>query len=291
MEVKHAYQDLVWAAQSASLVRDDLTACLVQEAELERLRSHQTFEAFRKFLLRREGELNHKVGMYFELLVEFLISDVLKARIIHRGEQVVENGRTVGEIDFIFEHHSTIWHLEAAVKFYMALPEAHSNGSCLVGPNSRDCFEAKIDRMFSHQLPLSRRFCPAVTQRVAYVKGRIFYPANSPDVSYSLPSVPRELNPEHDVGVWCRVAECHDVLRSIKADCYWLRGKPHWLSDARKQIDSIDVSTISEISAYLVRHFANSHRPIMLSALIEVDGWLEEVERVFVVNNLWPDGE
>lgn len=291
MEVQHAYQDLIWAAQSASLVRDDLTACFLQESDLERLNSERTFEAFREFLLRREASLSHKVGLYFELLVEFLISNVLRGNIKHRSQQIVENGRTVGEIDFIFEHHSMIWHLETAVKFYFAIPEAHLNGSRLVGPNSSDCFESKIDRIFSHQLPLSRRVCPEVTHRVAYVKGRIFYPANLSDVNSAIASTPRELNRRHDKGVWCRVAESADVLRSIKADRYLLRTKPHWLSNIRQQADSADTSTIPKITAYLVQHFANSHRPIMLSALIEVDGWLEEVKRVFVVDDLWPDRE
>lgn len=288
MDVQYAYQDLIWAAQSSSLIRNDLTTSLLDATDLERLHSEATFQSFRGFLLRRQGSLNHKVGLYFELLVEFLISNVLEAHITHRNHQVVENGRTLGEIDFIFEHRGAIWHLEAASKFYLASPEPHPKGSHLVGPNADDSFETKIDRMLRHQLPLSRRVCPEVTHRVAYVKGRIFYPVKPPGMVSMITRTCSKLHRTHDRGVWCRAADFSDVVDSMNSDRYLVRTKPHWLSSVRQPEHSIDGFTALKTKAHLVQHFANSHRPLMLSALVEEDGWLEEVERVFVVEDSWP---
>lgn len=291
MDFQQAYQDLIWAAKSPSLVTDDLVTDFLSPVQKEQLGQGDFFEAFHQFLNLREGAMNHKVGLYFELLVEFLISDVLQAKMIHRGQQVVENGRTVGEVDFIFEHDSLTWHLETAVKFYLFVPAAGTAAEQLVGPNSNDSFAAKMDRLFSHQLTLSQAAFPNVTKRAAFVKGRIFYPHDvaAADSFSSMMSVASDqLSAGHETGVWCRAADCHDVLGKTKLNRYEIRRKPHWLADAHRPITFASLLSSVEMTAYLSQHFQKSNRPLMLSSLRETDGCFAEVDRIFVVDDTWP---
>ena len=133
MDPQQGYQDLIWAAQSHSLLRNDLVTGLLSHEQHERLKCGDFVNAFDKFLAGRDGLMNHKVGLYFELLIEFLISNVLQGELTYCGQQVVEKGRTVGEVDFVFEHQAETWHLETAVKFYLFVPEASSDIERLVG--------------------------------------------------------------------------------------------------------------------------------------------------------------
>lgn len=291
MEFQQRYQDLIWAAESQSLIRNDLTTELLSQAQRDRLRRGDFVEAFDSFLSRREKALSHKVGLYFELLVEFLISEVIQGKMTVRGQQVVENGRTVGEVDFIFELDGSTWHLETAVKFYLFNPEAWPEVEGLVGPNSSDNFEAKMDRLFGQQLPLSQTAFPDVTKRVAYVKGRIFYPhhsAASTATETKLTDQLEQLNVDHVQGIWCRAADCAKFLAQLTADRFAVRKKPHWLADVRLPFDSSEVLTCSQLTFFLVQHFQESKRPLMLSSVRETDGVFTEVERIFVVDDTWP---
>ena len=291
MDPQQGYQDLIWAAQSHSLLRNDLVTGLLSHEQHERLKCGDFVNAFDKFLAGRDGLMNHKVGLYFELLIEFLISNVLQGELTYCGQQVVEKGRTVGEVDFVFEHQAETWHLETAVKFYLFVPEASSAIERLVGPNSSDSFESKMDRLFHHQLPLSQRAFPEVTKRVAFVKGRIFYPHQFTQchaVRSPTFALPDRLNSEHETGVWCRAADCQAFLAQLTANRYVVRRKPHWLADSLRSFGSADVMSRLEMIDYLLQHFKSSKRPLMLSSLIEVNGWFEEVDRIFVVDDTWP---
>lgn len=291
MELSQGYRDLIWVAESQSLVRDELTTVLLSQGQRDRLRRGDYIEAFDRFLTRHDGVLSHKVGLYFELLVEFLITHVLQGRMIERGQQVMENGRTVGEVDFIFELNASIWHLETAVKFYLFVPEGRALAERLVGPNSKDNFEAKMNRLFDHQLPLSRVAFPEVTKRVAFVKGRIFYPHSiSPSNAMSalMAGAADPLNVSHEQGVWCRAADCKMFFSQVEIDSYVIRKKPHWLANVHRTIDCADVLTCSQMTAYLAKHFHDSKRPLMISSLSETDGNLTEVRRIFVVDDSWP---
>lgn len=295
MNVQQGYLDLIWAAESRSLIKHDSTTPLLSAVEQERLIRGDYAEDFHRFLARRSATMNHKVGLYFEVLVEFLLTNVIKGRMIHCGQQVIENGRTVGEVDFIFEHDSQIWHLEAAVKFYLFDSEACSIRDRLVGPNSSDSFESKMERMFDVQLPLSQTYFPEVTKRLAFVKGVIFYPHHLFSPGMSSRSVvidhldlPDRLNGWHQKGVWCRASDCHSFLQQRKTDQYVLRRKPSWLSDLCRPLDSTDLFSGSQMTTYLGQHFRNSKRPLMLSALSKVEGCFQEVDRVFVVDDTWP---
>lgn len=291
MEFQQSYQDLIWAAESQSLIRNDLTTELLSQAQRDRLRRGDFVEAFGSFLSRREKALSHKVGLYFELLVEFLISEVIQGKMTVRGQQVVENHRTIGEVDFIFELDGSTWHLETAVKFYLFNPAVWPEEEGLVGPNSSDNFEAKMDRLFSHQLPLSQTAFPEVTERVAYVKGRIFYPhhsAASTATQTMLTDQIGKLNVDHEKGIWCRATDCAEFLGQLKADRFAVRKKPHWLADVRLPFDSSELLTCSQLTLYLVQHFQDSKRPLMLSSVHQVDEYFTEVERIFVVDDTWP---
>lgn len=101
---------------------------------------------------------NQKLGHLYEDALEALIdsSDSLE-RVASHLQVIDERGVTLGEMDFVLldklagEH----LHLELAVKFYLAVET--SNGWEFPGPDPRDNWQRKLDRMRTHQFVLGQR--------------------------------------------------------------------------------------------------------------------------------------
>ncbi len=64
--------------------------------------------------------------------------------------------RTIGEIDFILKDLATqqLLHLELTYKFYLILPEISEPVHRLIGPNKRDMFFRKMEKIKNYQFPL-----------------------------------------------------------------------------------------------------------------------------------------
>ena len=84
-----------------------------------------------------------RVGRYFESLVQYLLQRQ-GYTIIEQNLQIQEQGRTVGELDFIYENASgVITHLETAIKFFLYHPSMIKQGSHYIGPNPNDTLQTK----------------------------------------------------------------------------------------------------------------------------------------------------
>lgn len=287
-----SYRDLIWAAASHSLIREECSFPLISESKLQRLRQGDYQQAFDRFLQTRSGDGIRKVGVYFELLVEFLLVDVLQVEMVERNRQIFEDGRTVGEIDFIFRHAGQTIHLETAVKFYLALELPHSSGSRLVGPNSRDHFESKMDRLDRHQLPLSEKYFADVDLRTAFVRGRIFRPLkfSERETEFRRDNQwwPSELHSDHEQGLWCRAANVERALNRSGFDQFAVHRKPHWLADLCPQEEPDAFESSEVLLPKLRQHFQSSARPLMLTAW-RISSLENRVERILVVEDAWPN--
>jgi hypothetical protein len=275
-----ASRDLLWTINSPSLIQSpqernvlELPTCGAADFNASMLQT------------RLDAVPNHRVGRYFEHLINFYLEAVRGFEIVERGLQIQEHGRTVGEIDFLFRDASgSLVHCEAAVKFYLYVPESNDSGSHLIGPNSSDNFERKMQRLFEHQLPLSEERFPEVTRRQAFVKGCIFYHPlhNQPK------SLPDQLSPDHLQGSWIRESEL-DLLddSSIPARFRLVR-KPHWLSPEMATSSDDTLLTSDDVKDSLRIHFAERRTPQLVSQLTESEEFWQESSRVFVVSDQWP---
>jgi hypothetical protein len=225
------------------------------------------------------------VGRYFERLILYWLKHIRRVEIVAESQQIRDGSRTIGEIDLIFyDEQRRLTHWELAVKFYLHFPQPCGFDSHFIGPNAADTFERKMERLFGHQLPLSERHFPEVEIRQAFVKGRIFdHPRH--EVSQALPE---HLSPEHLCGVWIRSSEL-DLINRTNGVSYRILRKPFWLSDEIAHPVDTDLLSPAELSENLARHFAEDHRPVLISQLEAGEQRLVESDRIFVVSDPWPN--
>ena len=281
-------KDLDWVLNSASL----LTSCPTQPDTFASDDLAEAQGGLQSFFARGSGRYEYRVGHYFERLVLFYLKHIRKVEIVANGLQLQEYGQTVGELDFVFrEEAGQLQHWEAAVKFYLHFPGSSKCGSHFIGPDSRDNFEKKRQRLFEHQLPLSARRFPDIAERHAFVKGRIFYhPEHLPPRT-----LPGQLSRNHLRGVWIYHRELTWLSRlaeraSGKSVQARVLPKPFWLSPEKVELSAAesDLKTVEELQGKLKLHFRDSATPRLVSLLAkEIGAWCE-FERVFVVPESWP---
>jgi hypothetical protein len=103
-------------------------------------------------------KVDQKLGHLYEDALAVILNESLRYDLIARGVQVIDSsGRTLGELDYILWDTSAecYIHLELAVKFYLAVKTA--DGWQYPGPDPRDNWQRKLDRMCSHQFVLTER--------------------------------------------------------------------------------------------------------------------------------------
>jgi hypothetical protein len=120
------------------------------------------------------SELNLTSDLEFQLptnirlghLVEKIVSELIKSsanyRVLYENAQVIEDKKTIGEVDFIIEEVSTnqIIHMELAYKFYLYDPNISSEPiNNWIGPNRNDSLKEKLERLKRKQFPLLYHNC------------------------------------------------------------------------------------------------------------------------------------
>ncbi|WP_418263125.1 DUF1853 family protein [Flavobacterium faecale] len=94
-------------------------------------------------------------------LVEKIISELIKAssnyNIVYENLQIIEDKKTIGEIDFIIQNEITkqLTHLELAYKFYLYDPTLSAEPiNNWIGPNRNDSLQEKLEKLKTKQFPL-----------------------------------------------------------------------------------------------------------------------------------------
>ena len=107
---------------------------------------------------------NIRLGHLAEKIVSELIRTSLNYNIVYENVQIIENQRTIGEVDFIIADlkKKQLLHLELAYKFYLFDPSISTNPiNNWIGPNRNDCLSEKLDKLKTKQFPLLYHSCTA----------------------------------------------------------------------------------------------------------------------------------
>ena len=106
----------------------------------------------RCLVLPNNLRLGHQVEHIFKQLIEY--SD--KYNLLVYNLPIRQNKRTLGEIDFILQDNFTkeYIHIELTYKFYIIDIEIKDPVHSLVGPNRRDTFYLKKEKILNTQFPL-----------------------------------------------------------------------------------------------------------------------------------------
>jgi hypothetical protein len=100
---------------------------------------------------------NIRLGHLAEKIVSELIKSSVNYKVLYENFQIVEDKKTIGEIDFIIENRveKKLIHLELAYKFYLFDPSISSEIiNNWIGPNRNDSLSEKLDKLKSKQFPL-----------------------------------------------------------------------------------------------------------------------------------------
>ncbi len=272
--------DLTWVINSPSLIAGGPVVDPVDPRQVDA----------RHLVAYFDGFSGHRVGRYFERLVLYWLRYIRRVEIVAQSLQIRDGKRTIGEIDLLFrDEQGRLTHWEIAVKFYLHVAHPQALGSHYIGPNVRDTFERKMERLFLDQLPRSERDFPDVEVRQAFVKGRIFYQPHE-----AVPAPPPEhLSPEHLRSEWIRaadVAALHDRGDTV----YQILEKPFWLSEQTARQGDSELLSHEELVERLKEHFATRDRCVLVAQLEAGSGsssaaMLDETQRLFVVPDHWPD--
>lgn len=161
--------------------------------------------------------LEQKLGYLYEDALAVMLESTPRYGSLDRGIQVRrEAGQTLGELDFLVRDLTSgrLIHLELAVKFYLAVETG--NGFLLPGPDARDNYFRKLEKMRLHQLVLADKFRDLLPEKFReediavqhLVQGCIFNHVNA-----SRPVEAEFLNPLGRRGMWLHAEECVAYFR------------------------------------------------------------------------------
>lgn len=162
--------------------------------------------------------LQQKLGYLYEDALAVLLESSPDYDLLARNLQIRSDAHTtIGELDFLLRDlgNGQLIHLELATKFYLAVKT--DTGLNLPGPDARDNYFRKLQRLRDHQLTLAKKHCdslpedyrhePIVTRQLIY--GCLFDPVHASD-----PAAPEFIEPRCRRGRWLTVDECSDFFPS-----------------------------------------------------------------------------
>ncbi len=107
--------------------------------------------------LKEPLNFNQKLGYIYEDAAAVCLEQSPRFEIVARNMQIITpEKQTLGELDFVL-HDCTAQkhlHLEVAIKFYLVEPT--DTGFSFPGPDKRDNYQRKFERLSSHQMQLSQ---------------------------------------------------------------------------------------------------------------------------------------
>ncbi|WP_027966945.1 DUF1853 family protein [Halomonas halocynthiae] len=241
-----------------------------------------------------------KLGLYHESLWQLLLSSAPGTRLLANNLPIIDNRRTLGELDLLYSCRDTGLpiHLEVTVKYYLGLPlgpGAANSHSRWIGPDGKDSLARKSTRLHQHQLPIAHTrqareaitqhlgMCPPgqLSQRLA-TPGVLFYPLEG-----NLPT-PQHVNLQHLKGRWLHWQHWQDLIATLPTGMRgaWLQ-KPYWLAPPPPH----QLAPLAQLKHQLTHHFNNKATPVQL-ALRYPNGYPGGIPhnwlRVFIVNDTWP---
>jgi uncharacterized protein len=246
-----------------------------------------------------------RLGRYAEHLVEFFLKFGPTHRLVAANLQIKSaastagknDHTTLGEIDFLLHQgeskplHSLHW--ELAVKYFVCRDIPNATVADLMGPDSAETFDHKIEKIMSKQLLQAppAPFCETAWHSQALTRGWMFYRfgGQKPPIA--------ELSPDHAAGFWIE----HRDIDELPTATYAILPRARWLSPATfcaAQIDQVAV-TLDRLGEAVSTLWAS--RPtsaswpsgvmaVSLAREIGADGsicWKEQ-NRGFVMPNDWP---
>ncbi len=274
----------MWAVQSPVLCLPEPALCrqLADESEalFARLRSDPGQLPASLWERRRVP-----IGRYFESLIAYWLEQVPSVTGLRQNLAIHVAGRTLGELDLLFEREGQLFHWELAVKLYLGTEDGCSEELWL-GPRARDRLDKKLAKLHERQLPLfTHSEAQAALEELGLrgarsemlVKGILFHPHHR--WRRGLMHHPPTVNAAHERGWWLRVRDAGELAMDHGLHYQELE-KPDWLGPARKK----NTVPAAQLKAWLHARLDRDSSPPLV-AVFDDEG--KEQHRGFVVPDDW----
>jgi uncharacterized protein len=288
---KHAdFEGKIVLHEAAEL--DQIDAWLLSlEAPLQR-------EKLSAWMASKPAKQIVRLGRYAEHLIEFYLRFGPLERLVAANLQIRaaalamhrKDFTTIGEVDFLLRDASDKpFHWELAVKYFVCRDVPKPRVDDLVGPDSAETFDQKIDKVMGKQLVQTppSPYDQTLWQPQAFTRGWMFYRRGK-----DMPVI-EELAINHLNGFWIE----HKDITELASGHYYIVPRARWLSpvilSSHAAAELIDLSTLYVKSLSIwANQIALSRWPGgVLVARVEAqeEGWIE-VDRGFVMPDNWQLG-
>lgn len=177
---------------------------------------------------------NLRLGHQIEVVCKQLLDHSLQYEVLVYNLPIREGKQTLGEIDFILKDVATkqIIHVELTYKFYIINPDIKEPLHQLIGPNKRDTFFMKMEKIKNNQFALlhSEAGTTALANKGIAIanlvhqtcfKAQLFKP-------YKVKTLQLEpLNENCIVGYWLRLSDFNS--EAFTSYQFYIPGKSEWV--------------------------------------------------------------
>lgn len=320
---KHqSVRDLAWAVLSPPLVTLTSQSCIwpssdwyqrIYKESLSWLSELDMDPSELELLI--DSQKDRRLGKYFETLWLYWFSKSSRYEVIENNLQIIIDGETLGEVDFIVldKVSKKLVHWEVAVKFYLGLGDTREMCNWH-GPNYSDRLDIKVDHLRQRQSLLSKS--PRVEnwlqqkglfidQCAVILKGRLYYPwhdvperaarAVPPLTTRGLRS-PKQCAANHLYSWWFKESEFTDEFSDNQRIAPLV--KQGWMENISTiSIANISTQAMENISTLFSDDFYTksdifkmvSDDKLRLPLQIQVENSCHSWDRVFIVSDNWPD--
>lgn len=173
---------------------------------------------------------DRRLGKYFETLWYYWLSNHPRYQIVESNLQIIIDGQTLGELDFIVFDRETgqTMHWEVAVKFYLGTGDTRVMSNWH-GPNLRDRLDIKFDHLLKRQSVISqdtkvsqwlKQRGIVIDQYSVILKGRLYYPWKYREQvqqghALSVAISPLQCCSKHLNGIWLTDVELGDAFDDV----------------------------------------------------------------------------
>lgn len=223
---------------------------------------------------------NIRLGHQIEHMFHQLIEHSKAYEILLFNTPIRDNKRTIGEIDFILKDNKSqeLIHLELSFKFYL-VDEANSIViHQLIGPNRKDSFYEKIQKVINKQFKLihtkeainilhDNKIKTKNIISKACFKGQLFTKYKTINTSLS------PFNNNCIFGYWITLKEFS--ITEFRSSKYFLPIKHQWIITPHQEVDWL---TFSETFAIITTQHLNQNSPMVWRKIDD-----STFEKIFVV--------
>lgn len=147
-----------------------------------------------------------RLGHHYEDLIFHAINQNPELG-VQRNLQIIEDKRTLGEVDFLIDEGGRRCHLEVSIKFYLHCPIRNE----LISPSGKENWNQKREKLFIHQIPLGKQYYSDIDQSMVWVQGMVGYHPKAKPETLDIPN----LTHNHPKGHWVYASEFFEVIEEL----------------------------------------------------------------------------